>query len=261
MPTTTTTARIPPYSIDVSERAGVRYLHFGSPWIQGAMRIARPQQLELAYTREILLALLLRGFAHWPRSALFIGLGTASLPRFVHHYLPHCVTDIVEIDPRIPACARQFFHLPEESERFRIHLADGAQWIAECQQTFDFIVIDGFDDDANPGELDAPAFYAALLPHLSSEGLLAINLLGSPRTKEQSMARLRHVFGERVRAFASADAGNAVVLAAAGEAIDLPIPDLHERAQQLKQQTTLDLAPSLARLLRNDTHPGDRFRL
>ena len=39
--------------------AGVRYLHFGSEWVQGAMRIRRPFALELAYTREMLAGLLL----------------------------------------------------------------------------------------------------------------------------------------------------------------------------------------------------------
>ncbi len=47
-------------SIEVSEEAGVRYLHFGSPWVQGAMRIARPWSLELEYTRDMMMALLLR---------------------------------------------------------------------------------------------------------------------------------------------------------------------------------------------------------
>jgi spermidine synthase len=47
-------------SIDISEEAGVRYLHFGSSWVQGAMRIARPWALELDYTREMMLPLLLR---------------------------------------------------------------------------------------------------------------------------------------------------------------------------------------------------------
>ena len=40
-------------NIDISEEAGVRYLHFGSSWIQGAMRIARPFALELDYTRIV----------------------------------------------------------------------------------------------------------------------------------------------------------------------------------------------------------------
>ena len=47
-------------SIEVSESAGVRYLYFSAEWIQGAMRIARPNSLELAYTREMMAGLLLR---------------------------------------------------------------------------------------------------------------------------------------------------------------------------------------------------------
>ena len=60
--------------IDVSERAGVRYLHFSSDWVQGAMRIQRPNALELPYTREMMAGLLLRE-PPWPREALLIGLG------------------------------------------------------------------------------------------------------------------------------------------------------------------------------------------
>ena len=51
-------------SIDISEEAGVRYLHFGSRWIQGAMRMARPWSLELEYTRDMMMALLLRPAPH-----------------------------------------------------------------------------------------------------------------------------------------------------------------------------------------------------
>ncbi|HEX4943762.1 MAG TPA: spermidine synthase, partial [Usitatibacteraceae bacterium] len=32
-------------SIVISEERGVRHLHFGSTWVQGAMRIARPWSL------------------------------------------------------------------------------------------------------------------------------------------------------------------------------------------------------------------------
>ena len=64
-------------SIDIREEAGVRSLHFGSHWIQGAMRIARPYALELDYTRDMMLALLLRSGVRWPRHVLMIGLGAA----------------------------------------------------------------------------------------------------------------------------------------------------------------------------------------
>ena len=35
----------------ISESAGVRYLHLGTPWIQGAMRIDEPLAIELEYVR------------------------------------------------------------------------------------------------------------------------------------------------------------------------------------------------------------------
>jgi hypothetical protein len=47
-------------SIEVSEERGVRYLHFGSDFVQGAMRIARPWALELVYTRDLMLPLVMR---------------------------------------------------------------------------------------------------------------------------------------------------------------------------------------------------------
>lgn len=247
------------YSIDVSEHAGVRYLHFGSPWIQGAMRIARPHQLELAYTREMMLGLLLRGWSHWPRRALLIGLGAASLLRFLHHHLPHCVLDVVEIDARVVACARQFFRLPPEDERFTLHVADGAQFVAREGVAYDFIAVDGFDHKARAGALDSLAFYRAARARLSLEGVLAVNLLGSDAAKKRSTRWLQDVFAQRLCNFASADEGNVIALGAAGNPIACPLPELHERARTLKQETGLDLAPSLARLLYGQRFPGEQF--
>ena len=54
--------KTPRHSVDISEDGGVRNLHFGSEWIQGAMRIARPWSLELAYTREMMAGLRNAGY-------------------------------------------------------------------------------------------------------------------------------------------------------------------------------------------------------
>jgi len=48
----------PDTPIELSEQDGVRYLHFGSPWIQGAMRLRRPFDLELDYVRHMMAWLL-----------------------------------------------------------------------------------------------------------------------------------------------------------------------------------------------------------
>lgn len=75
-------------TIQISEEAGVRFLHFGSDWVQGAMRIARPWALELDYTREMMAALLLRPEPDWPRRVLQVGLGAASLTKFLYRHRP-----------------------------------------------------------------------------------------------------------------------------------------------------------------------------
>ena len=38
----------------LSEFEGVRYLHLGTPWVQGAMRIRKPRQLELEYVQRMM---------------------------------------------------------------------------------------------------------------------------------------------------------------------------------------------------------------
>ena len=80
-------------AINISEERGVRYLHFGTPWVQGAMRIARPYALELEYTRDLVVPLLLRGDG-WPKSVLQIGLGSASITKFLYRFFP----ETLEID-------------------------------------------------------------------------------------------------------------------------------------------------------------------
>ena len=74
----------------------MRSLHFGSPWVQGAMRIARPYALELEYTRDMMLPLLLHD-EEWPASVLQIGLGTASVTKFLYRHRPRARLTVVEI--------------------------------------------------------------------------------------------------------------------------------------------------------------------
>jgi len=74
-------------SIEIREARGVRTLHFGSDWVQGAMRMSRPHDLELAYTREMMAALWLSsGWPALPRRILQIAFGAGSLTRFIHWY-------------------------------------------------------------------------------------------------------------------------------------------------------------------------------
>ena len=44
--------------VTLSEHEGVRYLHLGTPWVQGAYRPSKPRHIELEYIQRMLSALL-----------------------------------------------------------------------------------------------------------------------------------------------------------------------------------------------------------
>jgi spermidine synthase len=247
--------------IQISEEAGVRYLHFGSDWIQGAMRISRPWALELDYTREMMAALLLRPEADWPRKALLIGLGAASLTKFLYRHRPQAKLTVVEIEPEVVAAARQYFKLPEDPKRLRIEIADGVEWLAASDQVFDLILVDGFDAEARAGGLDTLPFYRACRAHLGDAGLLSVNLLGRNRGFKASVERVRKAFDNRAMVFPSCDHGNAIVFAAAGEPVRTTLSDLSLQSLALKRQTGLNLLPTLARLAQWQTCPGGHLVL
>ncbi len=244
--------------IDVSEEAGVRYLHFGSSWIQGAMRIARPWALELEYTREMMTAVLLRRAPRWPRSALLIGLGAASLTKFLYRYYPQAKLHVVETEPAVVATARQCFRLPEEGRRMAIEIGDGDDYVALTERVFDLILVDGFDAKGRPGALDTLRFYRRARARLGSTGLMVVNLLGRSRGFKASVACIREAFDDRALALPSCASGNVIVFAAAGEPVCAPFTELRAAAAKLRRETGLNLLPTLARLTGTQAGKGDR---
>src|SRR5579862_6426766 len=93
-------------SVYISEKFGVRTLHIGSDTVQSAMRIARPNDLEVAYTRSMMAFLL---FQPDPREVLMVGLGGGSLTKFIYHRLPGARIVAIEVNPRVVDVAHQYF--------------------------------------------------------------------------------------------------------------------------------------------------------
>jgi len=245
--------------IDIREEAGVRTLHFGSDWIQGAMRIARPWNLELEYTREMMTPLLLRDA---PRKVLLIGLGAASLLKFMYRHCPLAHITVVEIEPAVVAAARQFFKLPEDPRRIHMVIGDGAEYLYGSSKQFDLILVDGFDENAHSGTLESLPFYKACRAHLNDNGITAVNLLTrSNRRFDASIKRLAEAFDDRVLVFPSCESGNATALAASGEQIEISLVELKENALALKEATGLNLLPTLARLTQSGICLNNRLML
>lgn len=243
------------HSIDISEKSGIRYLHFGSQWVQGAMRIKRPYDLELAYAQDMMLSLLLTArdaetLLNRPLRILQIGLGAGSLVKWCHRHLPNAQITAVEINPSVYAAARQFFNCPADDDRFEVVIRDGVVHLQETPGTWDLILLDGYDADGRPGALDSEDFYRLCHDRLSNQGLLATNLLGLARSYEQSVGRIRHAFNGNITILPATTSGNRVIFAG-----PLPVqPSLHEPTQldvlseALQRQTGLDLSHLIDRM-------------
>jgi len=181
--------------IEVSERNGVRYLHIGSTDIQSAMRIDRPYDLELAYSRCVFAPLL---FAPLPRTVFIVGLGGGSIPKFIHHHFAETRQTVVEIDPRVVPVARTQFELPREDERLTLWIGDGAEALRREPEPQDWILLDGFDGPQQSEGLTSEDFYAECAARLSPAGVLIANIWSTAHSYEVQVDRLRRVFPGRL---------------------------------------------------------------
>lgn len=214
-----------PTVISFSEQDGVRYLHFGSRWIQGAMRIANPDRLELAYVRDMMAWLLL---LDPPRRILQLGLGAAALTRFCHRTMPGSAVTVVERDRRVVDVARQWFGLPAPDERLRIHVGDAGRFVARPAEhgRYGVVQVDLYDADAAGPVLDSEAFYRDCHRTLEAPGILVVNLFGRHASFARSHQRVATVFGQTAL-LRPRQEGNLILLAFKGP------PVLASRAQLL----------------------------
>jgi spermidine synthase len=242
-------------SIHISEERGVRYLHFGSRWVQGAMRMSRPFALELEYTREMLFPLLLRPDEAWPKRALLIGLGAGSIAKFLYRHRPGSALTVVELREDVVAAAGRFFRLPDDPARLAIELGDGAAYVTSRGPRYDLVLVDGYDAKGRVGALDTPAFYARCRARLAEGGIVATNLLSRHRGVDASVARMRDAFAGRAIALPPCASGNVVALAVTGPAVELERATLASCAAALRAASGLDLAPTIARLARSPCGP------
>lgn len=230
------------YNVEISEEDGVRYLHFGSEWVQGAMRIRKPHALELAYTREMMVSLLLHPN---PIDFLLIGLGAGSQAKFLLRYLPDARIRVVEINPRVIDVAREFFRLPEDPRRLRIKVGDGVAYVRQTRERYDIILVDGFDRHARAGALDTLPFYQACRAVLKPHGVMATNLFGSSPNFPRSLSNIGAAFDARMLVLPPCTGGNVVAF---GLNTELDHCTLLARAKALKQASRLDLTASVQAL-------------
>ncbi|KPF70424.1 hypothetical protein IP84_01440 [beta proteobacterium AAP99] len=198
--------------VTISESDGVRYLHLGSEWVQGAMRIRRPFDLEIDYTRDMMAW---EGLVESPSHIVQLGLGAASLTKYCWRQYPQAQITAVELNPQVIACARQFFKLPADDARLGVVQADALAWIANPRRkaSIDVLQVDLYDATASGPVYDGEDFYAACRKSLAPGGVMTVNVFGRGWGFEDSFAAVFAAFGGRCEALAPVDAGNRIIVA------------------------------------------------
>ena len=220
--------------VTISEEDGVRYLHFGTIWVQGAMRIARPFKLELEYQQQMMAPLL---FVPQPSRVCILGLGAAALAKACWRALPDAEIEVVEISEEVVQAAYQWFKLPED-ERLTVTLADAAEFVAHPRRraTVDMLQVDLYDAAARGPVCDDAAFYRNCRRLLARGGVAAFNLFG--RSYEASFERIAAAFSDHAVVLPEAEAGNRIVLGFT-ETPTIGFAALYERAAEIEQQLRL----------------------
>jgi spermidine synthase len=225
----------------ISEADGVRYLHLGTPWVQGAMRIRKSLSLELEYIQRMMVWLLFRPASELTRGqAVQLGLGAAAITRFCHSTLRMRCT-AVELNPSVIDACRLWFHLPADSPRFTVLNMNAAEFVADPAriETVQALCVDLYDHDAASPVLDSEAFYRDCHRLLADGGVMTVNLFGRAASFERSAARIAAAFGEaQVLSLRPTREGNTVVVALR----QTPLPDretLAARADDIERRFKL----------------------
>jgi spermidine synthase len=225
-------------AIEVVEERGMRVLHLGSHAIQSAMRVTRPWDLELAYTRAMMGFLM---FNDTPQDVLMIGLGGGSLAKFIRKQRPQAHVTAVEIDPRVIAAARAHFELPPDDETLSVIEADGALYVRQHPGSADVILLDGFDAGNQVESLATQTFYAACRRVLRPGGMLVVNLWGRDKEFAEYFARLTRAFDGEVGWLSVQNKTNVIVFAFAEPGAAARLADAHARLGDLSKRYGLDL--------------------
>lgn len=225
-----------PGGVTLSEDGGVRYLHFGTEWIQGGMRIARPYSLELAYQQQMMAVGL---FLPEPRRIVQLGLGAAALTKFCHRNVPSAEVVVVELSAEVIEAARAWFLLPQDDARLTVVQDDARDFIAKPRQRgrADWLQVDLYDAQARGPVYDDVEFYRACRTALNAPGVACFNLFG--RRFDPSFERICSAFNDRALALPEVDEGNRIVLAFVGPPLAVSLSALLERASELEARWQL----------------------
>ena len=222
--------------VTLSEQDGVRYMHFGTEWVQGAMRLRKPDWLELEYAQQMMAWML---FIDAPTHIAQLGLGASALTKFCYRQYPQAQVTAIELNPAVIDVCRSMFKLPPDDERLSVREMDALDFVNDPANhgTLDALQVDLYDATARGPMLDTAEFYQACAACVKTDGVVSVNLFGDHPSYAKNFKAMCFAF-KHVICLPEVHQGNVVVLGFNARP-ELDYADLYQRAAVIKDITRL----------------------
>ncbi|MDO8863693.1 methyltransferase domain-containing protein [Haliea sp. E1-2-M8] len=194
----------------VIEDGAYRILNFDSPFEQSCMRMDHPYRLVHQHTQRMIIVL---AFIN-PQIISLFGLGGGSLLRTLHHVLPNCIFNVVELRQKVVDIAKEYFAVPSD-HRVRITVNDALAEISNVEDhTSDVIFSDMYNAYQIVPAQTQNAFLLNCSRVLTDRGWLVINLFDLPGNRVAFFEQLAAVFPTIILC---ASEGNTILLVSNAE--------------------------------------------
>ncbi|MRW90891.1 spermidine synthase [Duganella sp. FT80W] len=221
----------------ITEFQGVRSLHLGTSWVQGAMRVAKPDNIELEYVQMMMMWLL---FNEQPRHIVQLGLGSAALTKFCYRRLPQARVTAIELNPNVIAMCEAQFALPPNDERLQVREMNALDFVLDPanRNTVDILQVDLYDEEARGPVLSSQEFYQGCADVLRDGGIMTTNVFGDDFANYDKNLQIMELVFDAVVWLPEVHDANIVVIAFK-ESPSLDFSVLYERAAHLKKTLNL----------------------
>ena len=220
----------------ITEYRGTRFMHLGTPWVQGAMRLSKPEHIELAYVQMMMMWML---FNQQPRHIVQLGLGSAALTKFSYHRFPDARVTAIELNPNVIAICGAMFSLPPNDLRLNVVEMNAKDFVMNPvnRDNVDILQVDLYDEDARGPVLDTPEFYQACCDCLTADGIMTTNVFGDFPNYAKNLQAMELVFDAVVWVPEEHDSN--IVVLAFKKSPQLDFSVLYERAAAIKTRMNL----------------------
>jgi spermidine synthase len=219
-----------------TEHRGVIFMHLGTKWVQGAMRIAKPDNIELDYVQMMMMWML---FEQHPRHIAQLGLGSAALTKFCYRRFPEARVTAVELNPNVIDICGAVFGLPPNDARLNVIEMNALDFVLDPanRNSIDILQVDLYDQDARGPVLDTPEFYQACFDCLTPDGIMMTNVFGDFENYDKNLQAMAMVFDAVVWVPEVNDSNIVVIAFKNSPQLDFSV--LHERAGEIKTSMNL----------------------